>query len=73
MSTADLNFLNLNTLFVLLSQIVFEAIRGSSIRSDIAIDDVILEGGPCPGKQTETSYKKTCKKGFQICHNFLLT
>ncbi|XP_005725622.1 MAM domain-containing protein 2 [Pundamilia nyererei] len=29
-------------------QIVFEAIRGSSIRSDIAIDDVILEGGPCP-------------------------
>lgn len=58
MSTADLNFLNLNTLFVLLSQIVFEAIRGSSIRSDIAIDDVILEGGPCPGKQTETSYKK---------------
>uniref|UniRef100_A0A3Q0SL48 MAM domain containing 2 n=1 Tax=Amphilophus citrinellus TaxID=61819 RepID=A0A3Q0SL48_AMPCI len=31
-------------------QIVFEAIRGSSVRSDIAIDDVILEGGPCPGK-----------------------
>uniref|UniRef100_A0A1A8R341 MAM domain containing 2b n=1 Tax=Nothobranchius rachovii TaxID=451742 RepID=A0A1A8R341_9TELE len=29
-------------------QIVFEAIRGSSVRSDIAIDDIILEGGPCP-------------------------
>ncbi|KAM9338184.1 MAM domain-containing protein 2-like [Symphorus nematophorus] len=29
-------------------QIVFEATRGSSVRSDIAIDDVILESGPCP-------------------------
>ncbi|XP_019744349.1 MAM domain-containing protein 2 [Hippocampus comes] len=29
-------------------QIVFEATRGSSIRSDIAIDDIVLEGGPCP-------------------------
>ncbi|XP_070706664.1 MAM domain-containing protein 2-like [Pempheris klunzingeri] len=28
-------------------QIVFEATRGSSVRSDIAIDDIILEGGPC--------------------------
>ncbi|XP_042365064.1 MAM domain-containing protein 2-like [Plectropomus leopardus] len=29
-------------------QIVFEATRGSSVRSDIAIDDIIFEGGPCP-------------------------
>ncbi|XP_044190494.1 MAM domain-containing protein 2-like [Thunnus albacares] len=29
-------------------QIVFEATRGSSVRSDIAIDDIILESGPCP-------------------------
>ncbi|KAM9322348.1 MAM domain-containing protein 2-like [Pholidichthys leucotaenia] len=29
-------------------QIVFEAIRGSSVRSDIAIDDIVVEGGPCP-------------------------
>uniref|UniRef100_A0A8C3ASD4 MAM domain containing 2 n=1 Tax=Cyclopterus lumpus TaxID=8103 RepID=A0A8C3ASD4_CYCLU len=29
-------------------QIVFGATRGSSVRSDIAIDDIILEGGPCP-------------------------
>ncbi|XP_028274030.1 MAM domain-containing protein 2-like [Parambassis ranga] len=29
-------------------QIVFEAVRGSSVRSDIAIDDIILEGGSCP-------------------------
>ncbi|XP_054468444.1 MAM domain-containing protein 2-like [Anoplopoma fimbria] len=29
-------------------QIVFQATRGSSVRSDIAIDDIILEGGPCP-------------------------
>lgn len=29
-------------------QFVFEATRGSSVRSDIAIDDIVLEGGPCP-------------------------
>lgn len=29
-------------------QIVFEATRGSSVRSDIAIDDVKLENGACP-------------------------
>ncbi|XP_072228472.1 MAM domain-containing protein 2-like [Leuresthes tenuis] len=34
-------------------QIVFEAIRGASVRSDIALDDIILEGGPCP--ETENS------------------
>lgn len=33
-------------------QIVFEATRGSSVRSDIAIDDIILESGPCQGKQS---------------------
>uniref|UniRef100_H3DMT5 MAM domain containing 2 n=1 Tax=Tetraodon nigroviridis TaxID=99883 RepID=H3DMT5_TETNG len=31
-------------------QIVFEATRGASVRSDIAIDDIVLEGGPCQGK-----------------------
>ncbi|KAK1883663.1 MAM domain containing protein 2 [Dissostichus eleginoides] len=34
-------------------QIVFEATRGSSVRSDIAIDDIILESGPCPVTKTE--------------------
>uniref|UniRef100_A0A7N8YN43 MAM domain-containing protein 2-like n=1 Tax=Mastacembelus armatus TaxID=205130 RepID=A0A7N8YN43_9TELE len=33
-------------------QIVFEATRGSSVRSDIAIDDIILEAGPCSGEQS---------------------
>ncbi|KAI4882718.1 hypothetical protein NFI96_028526 [Prochilodus magdalenae] len=28
-------------------QIVFEAVRGPSIRSDIAIDDIIFQRGPC--------------------------
>ncbi|KAG8455239.1 hypothetical protein GDO86_001438 [Hymenochirus boettgeri] len=28
-------------------QIIFEAIRGVSIRSDIAIDDIMFENGPC--------------------------
>ncbi|XP_016391671.1 MAM domain-containing protein 2 [Sinocyclocheilus rhinocerous] len=28
-------------------QIVFEATRGASVRSDIAIDDVVFERGPC--------------------------
>ncbi|XP_049909646.1 MAM domain-containing protein 2-like [Epinephelus moara] len=32
-------------------QIVFEATRGTSVRSDIAIDDIILEGGPCPAME----------------------
>ncbi|XP_016120107.1 MAM domain-containing protein 2-like [Sinocyclocheilus grahami] len=27
--------------------IIFEAIRGSSIRSDIAIDDIVFKKGPC--------------------------
>ncbi|TWW66766.1 MAM domain-containing protein 2 [Takifugu flavidus] len=27
--------------------IVFEATRGASVRSDIAIDDIVLESGPC--------------------------
>uniref|UniRef100_A0A4W4FGJ7 MAM domain-containing protein n=1 Tax=Electrophorus electricus TaxID=8005 RepID=A0A4W4FGJ7_ELEEL len=30
-------------------QIVFEATRGSSIRSDIAIDDITFQKGPCKG------------------------
>ncbi|XP_037122266.1 MAM domain-containing protein 2-like [Syngnathus acus] len=34
-------------------QIVFEATRGSSVRSDIAIDDIVLEGGPCPATETK--------------------
>ncbi|XP_019410739.1 PREDICTED: MAM domain-containing protein 2 isoform X1 [Crocodylus porosus] len=28
-------------------QIIFEAIRGVSIRSDIAIDDIVFQAGPC--------------------------
>lgn len=31
-------------------QIIFEAIRGISIRSDIAIDDISFQRGPCKGK-----------------------
>lgn len=34
-------------------QIVFEAIRGSSVRSDIAIDDIVLKKGPCKGESTK--------------------
>ncbi|KAK5851702.1 hypothetical protein PBY51_023237 [Eleginops maclovinus] len=34
-------------------QVVFEATRGSSVRSDIAIDDIIIESGPCPVTKTE--------------------
>ncbi|XP_010778530.1 MAM domain-containing protein 2-like, partial [Notothenia coriiceps] len=34
-------------------QIVFEATRGSSVRSDIAIDDITLESGPCPVTKIE--------------------
>ncbi|XP_053196560.1 MAM domain-containing protein 2-like [Scomber japonicus] len=43
-------------------QIVFEAIRGTSVRSDIAIDDIILEGGPCP----ETEVRATVGTSNEI-------
>ncbi|CAN9504788.1 unnamed protein product [Ophioblennius macclurei] len=36
-------------------QIIFEAIRGSSVRSDIAIDDIVLEGGPCPEMEIQAT------------------
>ncbi|XP_051783744.1 MAM domain-containing protein 2a [Erpetoichthys calabaricus] len=36
-------------------QIVFEAIRGISIRSDIAIDDIVMKKGPCK-ELKETSF-----------------
>ncbi|XP_068190736.1 MAM domain-containing protein 2-like [Antennarius striatus] len=36
-------------------QIVFVATRGSSVRSDIAIDDIILESGPCSEMQIITN------------------
>lgn len=35
-------------------QIIFEAIRGVSVRSDTAIDDVLLQAGPCLGKFQHT-------------------
>uniref|UniRef100_A0A671RKR9 MAM domain-containing protein 2-like n=1 Tax=Sinocyclocheilus anshuiensis TaxID=1608454 RepID=A0A671RKR9_9TELE len=35
--------------------IIFEAVRGSSIRSDIAIDDVVFKKGPCKGDNTSYS------------------
>uniref|UniRef100_A0A3B5LCJ1 MAM domain-containing protein n=1 Tax=Xiphophorus couchianus TaxID=32473 RepID=A0A3B5LCJ1_9TELE len=39
-------------------QIVFEATRGSSVRSDIAIDDIMLDSGPCPGDPLPLNYIK---------------
>lgn len=36
--------------------IIFEAIRGSSIRSDIAIDDVVFKKGPCKDPGDSISY-----------------
>uniref|UniRef100_A0A673LVU4 MAM domain-containing protein 2-like n=1 Tax=Sinocyclocheilus rhinocerous TaxID=307959 RepID=A0A673LVU4_9TELE len=39
--------------------IIFEAVRGSSIRSDIAIDDVVFKKGPCKGGQEQ-------KEGWQL-------
>ncbi|XP_029565331.1 MAM domain-containing protein 2 [Salmo trutta] len=37
-------------------QVVFEAIRGSSIRSDIAIDDIVFESGPCPDIEVKMTH-----------------
>ncbi|CAB1322371.1 unnamed protein product [Coregonus sp. 'balchen'] len=35
-------------------QIIFEAIRGPSIRSDIAIDDIVFKKGPCTADAGDT-------------------
>ncbi|XP_064792750.1 MAM domain-containing protein 2a [Oncorhynchus masou masou] len=35
-------------------QIIFEAIRGPSIRSDIAIDDIVFKKGPCTADPGDT-------------------
>ncbi|XP_069084931.1 MAM domain-containing protein 2 [Pleurodeles waltl] len=37
-------------------QIIFEAIRGVSIRSDIAIDDVVFRNGPCEEMRESVTY-----------------
>lgn len=36
-------------------QIVFDASRGSSVRSDIAIDDIMFDSGPCPESEIHTA------------------
>lgn len=50
--------------FTFLFQIVFEATRGASVRSDIAIDDIVLEGGPCQGKYPLPSSHFILKKSL---------
>lgn len=37
-------------------QIIFEAIRGVSMRSDTAIDDIMFQAGPCLGKFKHTLF-----------------
>ncbi|XP_008282564.1 MAM domain-containing protein 2a [Stegastes partitus] len=37
-------------------QIIFEAIRGPSLRSDIAIDDILFKRGPCEDSGDNTPY-----------------
>eukprot|EP00063_Salmo_salar_P009468 XP_013984303.1 PREDICTED: thyroid hormone-induced protein B-like isoform X2 [Salmo salar] len=37
-------------------RIVFEAIKGSSIRSDIAIDNIVFESGPCPDIEVKMTH-----------------
>ncbi|XP_051806645.1 MAM domain-containing protein 2a [Acanthochromis polyacanthus] len=37
-------------------QIIFEAIRGPSLRSDIAIDDILFKRGPCEDSSDITPY-----------------
>uniref|UniRef100_A0A8C6SB82 MAM domain-containing protein n=1 Tax=Neogobius melanostomus TaxID=47308 RepID=A0A8C6SB82_9GOBI len=42
------------------NQIVFVATRGSSVRSDIAIDDITLESGPCPDQFIKSGFRQVC-------------
>lgn len=41
--------------FCVYLQIIFEAIRGPSLRSDIAIDDIYFKRGRCEGTVSESS------------------
>ena len=36
-------------------KIAFDAVRGASYKSDIAIDDVVLNQGPCQGTKISLS------------------
>jgi hypothetical protein len=53
----------LNSNFIIF-QIIFEAIRGVSIRSDTAIDDVKFQAGPCAGNIFPNYINFTKKKRF---------
>lgn len=53
----------LNSNFIIF-QIIFEAIRGVSIRSDIAIDDIKFQAGPCAGNNIFPDYINLMEKGF---------
>uniref|UniRef100_A0A7N9AT72 MAM domain containing 2a n=1 Tax=Mastacembelus armatus TaxID=205130 RepID=A0A7N9AT72_9TELE len=48
-------------------QIVFEAIRGPSLRSDIAIDDIHFKWGPCDGT-VSSSYLFHSEQLVSHCH-----
>lgn len=53
----------LNIFFFL--QIIFEAIRGPSLRSDMAIDDISFRRGPCEGQCKSFLYMF---KSRQMCY-----
>ena len=49
-------------------QIIFEAIRGMSVRSDIAIDDIKFQAGSCAGNNSFPNYLSLTEK--RICSSF---
>ena len=49
-------------------QIIIEAIRGMSVRSDIAIDDIKFQAGSCAGNNSFPNYLSLTEK--RICNSF---
>lgn len=59
----------MNSKYNLCFQIIFEAVRGDDFRSDIGIDDVKFEDGPC-GKDKRNCFETILDSIYPIDYNF---
>lgn len=62
----QVEFFNTNEYSLVVAQITFEGISGSSITGDIAVDDVSLMDGICKGKNHFFDSSNKNKKALQV-------